>query len=936
MESLTSKLTGILAGETSEDETSSQGVSYACADGGVPVTLVVSGGVGDRSHMVSQDGTTMLSALALQGDDSSAATEATQFFLEQLADGQTRLKTADGQTLEIDVDPMTMGLVHSSSGMPVLLQVSPDGTLLQRDDVQIALAASEAPDDETEAASDLHKSDDVTSSAQEDSEEPTLDGESLPFRMFLQVGKEMRHGGSALDNIARTSAGTTVAIVTPDGDESDADDPPAPVVRHVERLEDFMDVVTTYRCKFCRFSCAWRSGLMSHFRSCHVAPSQENSAALPATTPTRSGGVNTNTLPPEKMSEVPPVMTTAHSSAVPAAAPLLSPATDCPLNSSAVLPPMEISSILANCLGRAATIGNEALGLDGADVEGGQLGPAHERHIFICGQCSQGFGSLDSCKDHMIEAHGLKVDEDTGIEPRKAPSGRKRGRPRSTPLPANLDAGATSGSNVGAGAFVPKQEMGALAGTLVSVDGDLEDGADGLAKRKVRAPKSIEDDFLSSPTKKKRTKKENTTERLYRCGERSCGYRFQTEESLEYHVRCHAPAGTPGGRLYQCPECGEHRDHWRSLAMHLWRSHMLDLDLHRCNQCGYRTFSTFKLENHARIHSEERDFTCAQCGKGFKQLSQLRNHHVVHLDRKNTPHKRWYSQQTCDLCQRTFSDSKCLRKHHQAVHGKVKPYVCSFCGHMSARKAMLQLHLRQHTGEKPFACHQCDYRTGDHNSLRRHKMRHTGTKPYKCPHCPYACIQAISYKMHMKNKHPGLEGLFACSLCSFRSVSKENFTNHMSDHKRGILAASANVGSSTASVSLDGQSLQLPEGTLQQLEGILPGNMSAAQLIYSCLSALQQEGGPANLPPGVTTYSAGDGTQTITIQVPHSVASSFGETSSSSLLETPSEQDQFYLTVQQQEDGSMAYLSGEGLSQGDIEDDPGGLKISSIHTAGAR
>lgn len=154
---------------------------------------------------------------------------------------------------------------------------------------------------------------------------------------------------------------------------------------------------------------------------------------------------------------------------------------------------------------------------------------------------------------------------------------------------------------------------------------------------------------------------------------------------------------------------------------------------------------------------------------------------------------------------------------------------------------------------------------------------------------PMTAVQAISYKMHMKNKHPGLEGLFACSLCNFRSVSKENFTNHMSDHKRGILATSANIGVAATSVSVDGQSLQLPEGearnacnrasplltraclgtagTLQQLEGILPGNLNAAQLIYSCLSALQQEGGPANLPPGVTTYSAGDGTQTITIQV---------------------------------------------------------------------
>lgn len=947
MEDLTSKLTGILAGETSGDETNSEGVSsYASADGGVPVTLVVSGGFGDRSHMVSRDGTNLLSTLALQGDDSSAATEATQFFLEQLADGQTRLKTADGQTLEIDVDPTTMGLVQGSGGMPVLLQVSPDGTLLQRDDVQIALAASEAPDDDTNTISELHKADNVTSSAQEDSEGPILNGgEPLPFRMFLQVGKEMRDDSSALDDMAQTSAGTTVAIVTPDGDESDAEDPPVPVVRHVERLEDFMDVVTTYRCKFCRFSCAWRSGLMSHFRSCHIAAPQENSAALPATTLTRSGSLITNTLPPEEpaplhLPELPTVTTIAHPPAMPAADALVSPPTECPLNSAADTPAVEISSVLENSLRNSACIGGEALGLGAANeanVEDGQLGPAQERHIFICGQCSQGFGSLDACKEHMIEAHDLKVDEDTGVEPRKAPSGRKRGRARSTPLPTSLDAGAASGSNAGAGAFNPKQEMAALTGTLESVDRDMEDGADGLVKRKVRAPKSLDDDYLALPTKKKRTKKENTSEQLYRCGERSCGYRFRTEESLEYHVRCHAPAGTPGGRLYQCPECGEQRDHWRSLAMHLWRSHMLDLDLHRCNQCGYRTFSTFKLENHARIHSEERDFTCAQCGKGFKQLSQLRNHHVVHLDRKNTPHKRWYSQQTCDLCQRTFSDSKCLRKHHQAVHGKVKPYVCSFCGHMSARKAMLQLHLRQHTGEKPFACHQCDYRTGDHNSLRRHKMRHTGTKPYKCPHCPYACIQAISYKMHMKNKHPGLEGLFACSLCNFRSVSKENFTNHMSDHKRGILATSANIGVAATSVSVDGQSLQLPEGTLQQLEGILPGNLNAAQLIYSCLSALQQEGGPANLPPGVTTYSAGDGTQTITIQVPPSVVGSGGgDGGSPSLLGPPSEQDQFYLTVQQQEDGSMAYLSGEGLSQGAVEDDPESLKINSVHTAGGR
>lgn len=69
--------------------------------------------------------------------------------------------------------------------------------------------------------------------------------------------------------------------------------------------------------------------------------------------------------------------------------------------------------------------------------------------------------------------------------------------------------------------------------------------------------------------------------------------------------------------------------------------------------------------------------------------------------------------------------------------------------------------------------------------------------------------------------------------------------------------------------------MQLTDNALQQLEGILPGNITAAQLIYSCLNAMSQDGGgPVTLPSGVTfnlpalgDVSGGDGTQTITIQV---------------------------------------------------------------------
>ena len=238
--------------------------------------------------------------------------------------------------------------------------------------------------------------------------------------------------------------------------------------------------------------------------------------------------------------------------------------------------------------------------------------------------------------------------------------------------------------------------------------------------------------------------------RVLPCTARSCNFRFKHRSQLQYHLKCHN-SDSPD---FSCVECEQKFEKWRECGTHLWRVHAIDCDMLLCRYCPYRTLYPKILEAHYQTHRNLKEFKCDVCGKRFNQMSQLKNHAVIHLDKTIAELPSWAKPKQCDICQKMFSDSKSLKKHVQAIHSKLKPYICNVCNHKSARKAMLQLHMRQHTGEKPFSCQECDYKTGDHNSLRRHMRRHSGVKPYKCPYCPYAAIQSSSYRSHLKSKHP--------------------------------------------------------------------------------------------------------------------------------------------------------------------------------------
>ncbi|MGH0180206.1 UNVERIFIED_CONTAM: hypothetical protein FKN15_003708 [Acipenser sinensis] len=106
---------------------------------------------------------------------------------------------------------------------------------------------------------------------------------------------------------------------------------------------------------------------------------------------------------------------------------------------------------------------------------------------------------------------------------------------------------------------------------------------------------------------------------------------------------------------------------------------------HACLECGKRFRQRSDLQRHSFVHSEENQFPCRLCEKRFAHASGLRIHERSHSGDK--PYR-------CPVCHKTFGSSSNLAKH-RFVHSEGKRFPCTVCGKSFKHPASLNAHRKR-------------------------------------------------------------------------------------------------------------------------------------------------------------------------------------------------------------------------------------------------
>ena len=134
----------------------------------------------------------------------------------------------------------------------------------------------------------------------------------------------------------------------------------------------------------------------------------------------------------------------------------------------------------------------------------------------------------------------------------------------------------------------------------------------------------------------------------------------------------------------------------------------------QCHQCPYKTeiFSNMKI--HTRIcNSDNTHMTCEICGKTFKILTGVEQHHRFCGKQNN---KNYF----CEQCPNSFSRKGALTFHIRRLHTDSKSIECQHCDYKTYSSFNLRLHIEKKHGGQTVGKHMCTICNKGTYSIEQH------------------------------------------------------------------------------------------------------------------------------------------------------------------------------------------------------------------------